>query len=95
VHRQGLPGRFFEAMDPHHGLPTVRVADPHGRTQARSVADVPGVGEVVGGAGLAGGGSPYLLVEVVKHARRPILDYVAEDLVKGGSLVSGHHATPG
>src|SRR5215211_8676734 len=73
-------------------MPTLGIADPHGGAQPRGVADVPGIGEVIGGAGLPGGRMPYLLVEIVEHARRPILHHAAEDLVGGGGLVAGHHA---
>src|SRR3712207_1486932 len=95
VYRKDLTVWLFETVDPDHGSPAVRVADPHGRAQAWSVADVPGVGEVVGGAGLAGGGEPYLLIEVVEHARRPVLYHAAEDLVEDGGLVPSHRAPPG
>src|SRR5215212_10548897 len=92
VHGQGLAVWLQYAVYANQGSPALGIADPHGGTQSRRVADVSGVGEVVRGPRLAGGGTSYFLVEVVEHDRRPVLYHAPQDLVRDRGLIAREHA---
>src|SRR5918993_5898462 len=84
----------FLPVNVEHGRPGPRVADPDGSGEPRRVADVPGVGELLARAGLAGRGTPYLAVEVVVEASRAPQDDPSQDLRGGGGSVARKDATP-
>src|SRR4051794_20903389 len=74
-------------------FPALGVANPHGGAKARRVPDVPGLGEVVRGSPLAGGGVPYLPVQVVEHGRCPVLYYAPQDLRLDRGFVAAERAS--
>src|ERR671916_710335 len=94
VHGQGLAVYDGLSVDIEHWRPGLRVADPDGGREPGRVADVPGVGELLARAGLAGGGASYLAVEVVVEAGRATQDDLPQDLRGGGGLVAGEDAVP-
>src|SRR5918998_1979377 len=94
VHGQGLAVYDGLPVNVEHGCPGLRVADPDGGREPGRVADVPGVGELLARAGLAGGGASYLAVEVVVEAGRATQHYSSQDLSGGGGLVAGEDAAP-
>src|SRR3954451_12433084 len=77
------------ARDPGHRHARLRVAEPHGGRQVRREADEPRVGEVVGGAGLAGGRAADL--RRVREAGAA-LDVLLEDLRRLGGDAVGERA---
>src|SRR5215210_1574137 len=98
VRRPDVHGQCFAVYDVlpvnvEHGRPGLRVADPDGGREPRRVADVPGVGELIARAGLAGGGTPYLAVEVVVETGRAPQDDPPQNLRGGGGLVAREDAT--
>src|SRR5918993_3399316 len=94
VHGQGLAVYDGLPVDIEHRRPGLRVANPDGGREPGRVADVPGVGELLARAGLAGGGASYLAIEVVVEAGRATQDYSSQDLRGGGGLIAGEDAAP-
>src|SRR5215203_1235967 len=92
VHGEGLAIGFAYAVDTDQRFPAFRVTDPHGGAKAWRVANVPGVGEVVRGSGLAGGGVSYLLIQVVEHGRCAVFHHAPQDLRLDRGFITAEHA---